>query len=304
MIKRILEVSSSGTYLSVKHRQLVLKLATGETHNASCEDIGALIIDSPAITLTTAVINSITEAGGCIVVCGDNHLPSTLMLPIEANTLQGERFRRQADISKPLSKQLWSQLVTSKIQQQGRMLESKGLNPGVLTRLAKSVRSGDPENIEAQASRHYWKPLFGAEFSRLREGKPPNNYLNYGYTILRAMVARALCGTGLHPTLGLHHKNKYNAFALADDVMEPFRALVDQSIVEFLEQHDLTEDINRECKTKLLGMLNRQLYFDGKKQVLQIAIQLTAESLSKSILNNKELLKLPEGLLLGQDDEE
>jgi len=304
MIKRILEVSSSGTYLSIKHRQLIIKLATGETHNASCEDIGALIIDSPAITLTTAVVNSITEAGGWIVVCGNNHLPSTLMLPIEANTLQGERFRRQSDISKPLSKQLWSKLVTSKIQQQGKMLESKGLNPGVLTRLANRVRSGDPENIEAQAARHYWKPLFGAEFSRLREGKPPNNLLNYGYTVLRAMVARALCGTGLHPTLGLHHKNKYNAFALADDVMEPFRALVDQSIVEFLVQHDLTEDINRECKAKLLGMLNRQLYFDGKKQVLQIAIQLTSESLSKSILNNKELLKLPEGLLLGQDDEE
>jgi len=304
MIKRILEVSSSGTFLSIKHRQLVLKLATGETHNASCEDIGALIIDSPAITLTTAVINSITEAGGCIIVCGNNHLPSTLMLPIEANTLQGERFRRQADISKPLCKQLWTQFVTSKIQQQARVLESKGHNSGVLTRLAKSVRSGDPENIEAQASRHYWKPLFGSEFSRLRDGKPPNNFLNYGYTVLRAMVARALCGTGLHPTLGIHHKNKYNAFALADDVMEPYRALVDQSVLEYLDQNDLTEDINRDCKTKLLGMFNRQLLFDGKKHVVQLAIQLTAESISKSIMNNNELLKLPEGLLLGQDDDE
>jgi CRISP-associated protein Cas1 len=303
MIKRILEVSSSGTYLSIKHQQLVLKLATGETHSASCEDIGALIIDNPAVTFSTAVVNSITEAGGCIVVCGKNHLPTTLMLPIEANTLQGERFRRQSDISKPLCKKLWAKIIVSKIQQQAIMLESIGKNSAVLVSLAKRVRSGDPANIEAQAARHYWKPLLGSGFSRHREGKPPNNLLNYGYTVLRAIVARAICGTGLHPTLGLHHKNKYNAFALADDLMEPYRPLVDQSVLEYLSQNDLTEDINRDCKAKLLGMLHRQLYFDGKKEVVQIAIQHTAESLSKSIMSNRDYLKLPNSLMLEQDEE-
>jgi len=298
MIKRILEISSGGTFLSVKHRQLTIKLKSGETHTAPCEDIGALLIDHPSVTLTTSVINSVTQEGGCIVVCGINHLPATLMLPIEGNTLQGERFRKQAEISKPLSKKLWSQLIKGKIYQQGRLLEKEGKNPETLIRLGDRVRSGDPDNLEAQASRNYWKPLLGKGFTRHREGSSPNNYLNYGYTVLRSMVARAICGTGLHPTIGVHHHNKYNAYALADDLMEPYRALVDQTVLEFMKKEEVSEEITREAKTSLLGMFNRQLYLEGNKQVVQIAIQITAESLSKSIIENEVKLKLPESLLI------
>ena len=298
MIKRILEVSSGGTFLSVKHRQLTIKLQSGETHTVPCDDIGSLLIDHPSVTLTTSVINSVTQEGGCIVVCGINHLPATLMLPIEGNTLQGERFRKQAEISKPFSKKLWSQLIKGKIYQQGRLLEKEGKNPETLNRLGDRVRSGDPDNLEAQASRNYWKPLFGKEFTRHREGKSPNNLLNYGYTVLRSMVARALCSTGLHPTLGVHHHNKYNAYALADDVMEPYRSIVDQTVLEHLKKEDVSKEINRESKTSLLGMFNRHLYMGGNKQVVQIAIQMTAESLSKSIMENEVKLKLPESLLL------
>jgi CRISPR-associated protein Cas1 len=240
----------------------------------------------------------VTQEGGCIVVCGGNHLPATLMLPIEGNTLQGERFRKQAEISKPFSKKLWSQLIKGKIYQQGRLLEKEGKNPETLNRLGDRVRSGDPDNLEAQASRNYWKPLFGKEFTRHREGKSPNNLLNYGYTVLRSMVARALCSTGLHPTLGVHHHNKYNAYALADDVMEPYRSIVDQTVLEHLKKEDVSKEINRESKTSLLGMFNRHLYMGGNKQVVQIAIQMTAESLSKSIMENEVKLKLPESLLL------
>jgi len=300
MIKRILEVSSGGTFLSVKHRQLTIKLQSGETHTFPCDDIGSLLIDHPSVTLTTSVINSVTQEGGCIVVCGINHLPATLMLPIEGNTLQGERFRKQAEISKPLSKKLWSQLVKGKIFQQSRLLEKEGKSPEVLFRLGKRVRSGDPDNIEAQASRNYWKPLFGKEFTRQREGIPPNNFLNYGYTVLRSMVARALCSTGLHPTLGVHHHNKYNAYALADDVMEPYRALVDQAVLEYMKKEEVSEEITREAKTSLLGMYNRQLFMEGNKQVVQLAIQMTAVSLSKSIMENEVKLKLPESLLLDE----
>ena len=298
MIKRILEVSSGGTYLSVKHRQLIIKLQHGDTHTVSCEDIGVLLIDHPSITLTTSVINSVTLEGGCIVVCGINHLPATLMLPIEGNTLQGERFRKQAEISKPFSKKIWSQLVKAKIFQQARLLEKEGKNSEILNRLGKNVRSGDPDNLEAQASRNYWKPLFGSGFKRDRVGKSPNNFLNYGYTVLRSMVARAICGTGLHPTIGVHHHNKYNAYALADDLMEPYRALVDQTVLEFMKKEEVSEEITREAKTSLLGMFNRQLYLEGNKQVVQIAIQITAESLSKSIIENEVKLKLPESLLI------
>ena len=196
MIKRTVEVSSDALYLHVRNRQLVLKSRDGTERMIPSEDIGMLVLDNPGITLTTAVINVITSTGGCIVVCNPSHLPQGLVLPIEGNSLQSERFQKQTSIPEPLRKQIWKKLVQAKLHLQAKLLESLGKQHQMVSSLSKQVKSGDKGNLEAQGARIYWNELFGRDFKRDRYGDGPNALLNYGYTILRASVARSLCGSG------------------------------------------------------------------------------------------------------------
>lgn len=292
MIKRTVEVSSDALYLHVRNRQLVLKSRDGTERMIPSEDIGMLVLDNPGITLTTAVINVITSTGGCIVVCNPSHLPQGLVLPIEGNSLQSERFQKQVSMPEPLRKQIWKMLVQAKLNLQAKLLESLGKQHQMVSSLSKQVKSGDKGNLEAQGARIYWNELFGRDFKRDRYGDGPNALLNYGYTILRASVARSLCGSGLHPTLGVHHHHRNNAFCLADDLMEPFRPLVDQAVYRIWVTGKTT--IDRESKSELLGLHNNYVFMKNQNQMVQIAIQLTSQSLAKSIMEGHEDLCLPE----------
>ncbi len=214
MIKRTIEVSGFDTFLALKDRQIVIKRAGEVVGSVPAEDVGVLIIDTPAASYTHGTLTAVMENGGVVVLCGGSHTPVGMILPVAGNSLQTERLRYQADAGLPLRKRLWAQLVKAKIKRQAAVVNSKRLKE-----MAARVRSGDPDNLEAQAARVYWPQLFGAKFRREREGKPPNNLLNYGYMAVRAAVARAVCGSGLSPSLGLHHHNRYNPFCLADDLL-------------------------------------------------------------------------------------
>ena len=294
MIKRTIEVSSDALHLHIRNRQLILKSRDGTERMVPSEDIGLLVLDNPGITLSTAVINVITGIGGCIVVCNPSHLPQGLVLPIDGNSLQSERFQKQASMPEPLRKQIWRKLVQAKLNLQARLLESLGREHEMIASLSRQVKSGDKGNLEAQGARIYWNELFGRDFKRDRYGDGPNALLNYGYTILRASVARSLCGSGLHPTLGVHHHHRNNAFCLADDLMEPFRPLVDQAVYGIWVTGKTA--IDKESKSDLLGLHNNHVLMKNQNQMVQVAIQLTSQSLAKSIMEGKEDLCLPESL--------
>ena len=233
-------------------------------------------------------------ANNCaIITCDSTDLPVGLMLPLCGNTTQSERFRTQIDASLPLKKQLWQQTVRQKILNQAAVLSK---NTGAIVKnmqvWANEVRSGDPDNFEARAAAYYWRNLFPTlpNFVRGREGDPPNNLLNYGYAILRACVARGLVGSGLLPTLGIHHHNRYNAYCLADDIMEPYRPYVDDLVVQIMQEYPDYSELNRSIKAALLTIPALDVVLDGKRSPLMIAVGQTTASLAKCF--NGELRKI------------
>jgi CRISPR-associated protein Cas1 len=228
------------------------------------------------------------------VVCNPSHLPHCLTLPLEGNSLQSQRFQQQAVMKEPFRKQVWRQLIQSKLKMQGLVLELLGREHAALTNLASRVKSGDPENLEAQGARVYWRELFGGEFRRDRYGPMPNALLNYGYTVLRAAMARAICASGLHPTLGVHHHRRDNPFCLADDLMEPFRPLVDQAAFVLWESGIL--EINQPAKRGLLDLFNQYTQVEGRYEMIQSAILLTAQSLTNSLQEGRARLTVPESV--------
>ena len=227
MTDRILDISEHPARLSVRHEQLLI--ATGESEaTVPLEELAVLIVSNPGVTYTQAVVAGLMESGGVFIVCGPSHLPSGMMLPLEGHHLQTERLRQQFAASEPVQKKVWRQLITEKVKSQGRaLLRAHGDDRGLLA-MARRVKAGDPDNVEAQAARKYFPAMFGEDFQRNRDWPGVNALLNYGYTVLRAIVARALAGAGLHPSIGVHHHNRYDAYALAADVMEPFRVIVDR----------------------------------------------------------------------------
>ncbi|MBD3293383.1 MAG: type II CRISPR-associated endonuclease Cas1, partial [Armatimonadia bacterium] len=208
MIKRTIEISSQPSHLAVRHDQLEIRQGEEVSATVPIEDIGVLIVDQRATTYTHPMLTSLIAAGGVVVVCDERHLPSGLLLPIAGHHATAQRLRAQVQASKPLNKRLWQQLVRHKIEGQALNLGRGHRLHGRLRSLIREVRSGDPANVEAQAARLYWQAYFGTAFRRDQDGEPPNNLLNYGYTVIRAAIARALCGAGLHPSLGLHHANR------------------------------------------------------------------------------------------------
>lgn len=280
MIKRVLCFENPAR-LSLKLAQMVVELQD-VTRTLPIEDIGVVILDHKQITITHALIDALLANNVAIVTSNDKHLPVGLMLPLDGNTLQSERFRAQIDASEPLKKQMWQQTIVSKILGQAHVLGTQHIEHNNMLKWAKDVRSGDTENMEARAAAFYWRNMFEKDtFIRDPQGLPPNNLLNYGYSIVRAMMARALVGAGLLPTLGIHHHSRYDAYCLADDIMEPYRPFVDMKVLEMWKKGNITNDISSEQKRELLGVTTMDVNISGHRSPMMLAIQTTAQSVHK-----------------------
>ena len=280
MIKRVLCFENPAR-LSLKLAQMVVELQD-VTRTLPIEDIGVVILDHKQITITHALIDALLANNVAIVTSNDKHLPVGLMLPLDGNTLQSERFRAQIDASEPLKKQMWQQTIVAKILGQAHVLGTQLIEHNNMLKWAKDVRSGDPENMEARAAAFYWRNMFEKDaFIRDPQGLPPNNLLNYGYSIVRAMMARALVGAGLLPTLGIHHHSRYDAYCLADDIMEPYRPFVDMKVLEMWKNGGITSDISSGQKRELLGITTMDVSISGHRSPMMLAIQTTAQSVQK-----------------------
>ena len=305
MIKRTL-CFSNPAYLSLKNAQLVIKLPDapsgerGEQHTVPIEDIGVVVLDNQQITVTQAVMAAMLDNNCAIITCDARHLPVGLLLPLCGNTTQSERFRCQLDASVPLKKQLWQQTVQCKIRNQAAVLrQCRGAEVRNMLVWAGDVRSGDADNLEARAAAYYWPNLFPGDerFVREREGDAPNNMLNYGYAILRAVVARGLVSSGLLPTLGIHHHNRYNAYCLADDIMEPYRPYVDELVVRICNASpadSLLEELTPALKRELLGIPVIEVLIEGKRSPLMVAVQQTTASLYRCFSGEQRKIAYPE----------
>lgn len=300
MIKKTLCFSNKA-YLSCKDKQLIIKKnneITGlpEEFSRPIEDIGVIVIETGQVTLTSSLITLLLENKVALITCDSRHLPFGLMLPLVGNTEQSERFETQINASLPLKKQLWQQTVAMKIRNQAAVLKKVNhIEIGNLLEWAKNVRSGDPDNLEARAAAYYWRNLFTEfhGFVRRQDGDAPNALLNYGYAILRAIIARSLVASGLLPTLGIHHSNKYNAYCLADDVMEPYRPYVDLMVVNIIRNFQL-DDINKETKKILLTIPTIDVQIGKLTRPLMIAASMTTASLAKCYLGESRKIVYPE----------
>lgn len=295
MESRIIDLSEEPASLSVRYEQLLIKHGDRED-SVPLEDIAALIVAHPAVCFTQAVLSGLIENGGIFIICNERRLPSGMLLPLEAHSTQTERITAQITASVPLQKQLWAQLVAAKLKAQAALLTEKTGNDWGIGHLSLKVRSGDPSNIEAQASRRYWQALFGDTFRRIPGAEDNvNSLLNYGYAVLRGIIARGICGSGLHPSLGIHHHNKYNPFCLADDLMEPFRPLVDCAVFEILKERGEDTPLDKVSKAALIEKVAlRRFELKGEERtIFQIASRLAA-SLASIYLGKGRNLKLPE----------
>ena len=309
MIKKTL-CFSNPIYLSLRNAQLVLHLPEVESNKTlpeamkkeaertiPIEDIGVVVLDNRRITITSGVMEALLENNCAVITCNQKSMPIGLLLPLSGNTIQNERFRSQLEASLPLRKQLWQQTIKQKILNQEHTLRiNTDKETNCMRVWSNDVRSGDPDNLEARAAAYYWKNLFTEypNFVRDREGIPPNNLLNYGYAILRAIIARALVGSGLLPTLGIHHHNRYNAYCLADDIMEPYRPYVDQLVLDIIHNYTEISDITREIKMQLLSIPILDVVINGKRSPLMIAVQQTTASLAKCFAGESKRISYPE----------
>lgn len=308
MIKKTLYFGNPA-YLSLKNSQLVIKLPEIEKNKnlidrfkaeavktIPIEDIGVMILDNSQITVTHGVMEKLLDNNCALITCDSKRMPFGLMLPLAGNTTQSERFRHQIEASLPLKKQLWQQTVEAKIANQSYVLSSAtGAMVKNMQKWSEDVKSGDPDNYEARAAVYYWANLFPdiVGFVRHREGVPPNNLLNYGYAVLRAIVARSLVGSGLLPTLGIHHRNKYNAYCLADDIMEPYRPFVDKLVIEIMQTSSDISEITQEYKSRLLSIPVLDVVISNNRSPLMIAVQQTTASLAQCFMGEIRKIKYP-----------
>ena len=320
MIKRTLYFGNPA-YLSFKNAQLVIKLPevernkslpesfkSGAVKTIPIEDIGVVVLDNQQITLTQGVLAALSENNAVVINCDFKHLPFSILLPTAVHNTYTEKLRFQLEASVPLKKNLWQQTIVAKINNQAALLEKLGIDAARMYYLAGIVKSGDVENCEGRAAAYYWKVIFDGEsqggmqsrqelsdvpFKRHRFGEPPNNLLNYGYAILRGVVARSLVASGLLTALGIHHRNKYNAYCLADDIMEPYRPLVDKLVLQIAVEDDL-EELTPELKRKLLQIPAIDIFIDGQKSPLMVGMQRTTASLMQCFEGESRKLIYPE----------
>ncbi len=282
MIKRTLYFGNPA-YLKTATEQLVVERPGEESKSIPIEDIGIVVLDHQQITITQALLAKLLANNVALITCNETHHPAGLLLTLDGNTLQSQKYQAQVDASLPLKKQLWQQTVEQKIANQAAVLKGQRQETNYMDTLARTVKSGDPDNNEAKAAAWYWKRLFPdfLNFTREREGLPPNNLLNYGYAILRAIVARNLVGSGLIPTLGIHHRNQYNAYCLADDIMEPYRPYVDTIVYQIVRGNGKYLDMTPNMKTALLNIPAIDVTIDGQTSPLMNAVARTTASLCK-----------------------
>jgi CRISPR-associated protein Cas1 len=301
MLPRIIDFSDRGARLRVRLDQLLITPDGGDDCSVPLAEVAVLIAAHPQVTFTQAVLSGLASAGGIFIVCDERRLPAGMLLPLCGHHLQTRRFQAQIAAAAPVKKRLWKQIVLAKIEMQAQALEvlhgaSAGLRP-----LIPLVRSGDPENVEARAARLYWPLLFADDsFRRDREAVDQNRLLNYGYAVLRAVVARALCAAGLHPTLGLHHHNQYSAFCLADDLMEPFRPVVDTLVARLVREQGETPPLDTATKAALIDALLGVCRVDGQVRTLFDAAAVAAQSLAAVLLGEARRLTLPQALAVAE----
>ena len=291
MIKKSILIESK-TSITAKNLQLNIKSEIRES-NIPIEDIGFLVLDHQEIYISLPAMNLLIENNTALILCSKNHMPNGMFLNLNSHHIQQEVFKNQIDASVPLKKQLWQQTIIEKITNQGELLKKITNKTNTLGFLASKVLSGDTTNMEGVAAQQYWKSFFEIDFKRERFGDYPNNFLNYGYAILRAATARALSGSGLLNTLGIHHKSKYNAFALADDIMEPFRPLIDEKVHEIMQNYE-EQELTTAIKSELLQILTRTVYFKEEKSPLMVALQKTASSLQQCYMGKRKKIKYPQ----------
>jgi len=295
MIKRTLYFGNPA-YLKTRMEQLVIeKHDDGEVLSVPIEDIGLLIVDHAQITLTSGLMAKLLEKNVALITCDATHHPTGLLLNLDGHTLQSRQFAAQIEAGLPVKKQLWQQTVSAKIYNQAVLLRQQGKEHRLLLNLAREVKSGDSENHEAKAAAYYWKHLFPPHvaFRRDRYGMPPNNLLNYGYAILRAVVARSLVGSGLLPTLGIFHRNQYNAYCLADDIMEPYRPFVDKLVCMLTHPEQPAFELTPELKRQLLTIPAMDTVIDDSKSPLLVAVQRTTASLARCFEGKAKKLIYP-----------
>lgn len=300
MLKRTLCIENP-CYLSCQNEQLVVNYSHVKGmenipgKSVPIEDIGILVLEHQQISLTHYLLDKLITNNVSVVTCNAQHHPSGLFLPLESHTLQSERFRFQIEATDPLKKQLWQQTVKAKINNQASVLEKWQIPNQLICNLKLKVKSGDSDNHEAQAAAYYWKNLFPPAwlFFRHREGPPPSNLLNYGYAIIRATMARALAGAGLLPALGIFHRNRYNAYCLADDIMEPYRPFVDLVVRNIIDKTSNIQQLDRELKNQLLKIPTIDVLIEDEKSPLFVATQRTAASLAKCFMGSQRKISYP-----------
>lgn len=309
MIKRTLYFGNPA-YLSMRNAQLVLRLPEVEHGNVTeqfkreaertipIEDIGVVILDNNRITITSGLLAALIENNCAVITCDNSRMPNGMMLSLNGNSIQNERARTQLSISQPLRKQLWQQTVQSKIANQMALLKQYRPNAeiGNMRAWIKEVKSDDAYNLEARAAAYYWKCVFPTlpEFTRGREGIPPNNLLNYGYAMLRAIVARSIVGVGLIPTIGLHHHNRYNAYCLADDIMVPYRPYVDELVIQIVDTNECVDELTRDLKARMLSLPVLEVKIAGHRSPLMVAVDTTTMSLYKCMSGQSRKIIYPE----------
>lgn len=291
MIKRTIEISREPAHLTVRLDQLILERNGQTVGSIPCEDVGVVLVDHPGTTYTHAALARLAAADAVVVVCGRDHLPAGILLPLADHSQVVWRLRDQLAVSKPLQKQLWKQIVQAKIRAQASNLPAGPARTRLLA-LARNVRSGDPVNAEAQASRVYWGAFFeGIVFRRDRDGGGPNPLLNYGYAVLRAAIARAIVAAGLLPSLGLHHSNRSNAFCLADDLIEPLRPLVDHRVKELLDQQKV--ELDQPTKAALLDILTWEVRVGDQTGPLMVCLHRMVASLVRCFVGEAQSIEFP-----------
>lgn len=306
MIKKTLYIGSAA-HLSTTNEQIVVRYPEEEDNEKKepikktmpIEDVGIVVFDHHQITTTLALIQKLVDNNIAIVTCDARHMPSALTLALEGNTIQSERYRAQIEASQPMVKGLWQQTVQNKIENQAAVIKDvTGILPQNMLRWASSVKSGDPNNYEGRAAAFYWTNVFDTipEFRRERLGFEPNSLLNYGYAILRSIIARSLVAAGLLPSLGIHHHNRYNAYCLADDIMEPYRPYVDKVVIAIVAKNKEELELTKEIKQQLLVIPSIDVTVNGRKSPLMIAAQSTAASLAQCFNNEARKIAYPQML--------
>ena len=309
MVKKTLYFGNPA-YLSLRNRQLVIRLPQVEKNGSlsetfkkeaertfPIEDLGVVILDDRRITITQGLLECLAEYNCALITCDSAHHPTAQLLPLEGNTLTGERSRQQVECPRPLRKQLWQQTIQAKIANQAANLECLvGANNRNMLTWMKQVRSGDAGNLEARAAAYYWKNIFPEfpGFTRGRDGAPPNNLLNYGYAILRSVVARSIVATGLLPSIGIHHHNRNNSFCLADDIMEPYRPVVDGVVRRLITNHENIAELTMDIKRELLSLPTIDVPINGHNRPLMAAVDQTVTSLYKCFVGEAKSLIYPE----------